>query len=137
MRPEKTCPLPNTHNRLRQTHDLWHDVLAGYPDPDEFTTKLNACVQAARSVTFVLQKEHSKSDGFAEWYEPWRARLRADPLMRWLVDARNAIEKEGDLETASEAVVTLAMGAAEQKLRTLDVPPAASALSDRGGDRRR
>lgn len=123
MRPEKTCPLPNTHNRLRQTHDLWHDVLAGYPDPDEFTTKLNACVQAARSVTFVLQKEHSKSDGFAEWYEPWRARLRADPLMRWLVDARNAIEKEGDLETASEAVVTLAMGAAEQKLRTLDVPP--------------
>ncbi len=123
MRLEKSCPLPKTHNRLRQMHELWHEAAAAYSDPDEFTTKLNACVQAARSVTFVLKKEHSKSHGFEEWYAGCEARMRNDPLMRWLVKARNAIEKEGDLETQSEAVVSLAVGAHEQVLKTMQVPP--------------
>lgn len=38
---------------------------------------------------------------FDVWYEGWRKRLRADPLMRWMVDARNKIEKEGDLQAHS------------------------------------
>lgn len=123
MRWEKTCPLPKTHTRLRQVHDLWHEAATAYPDPDEFTLKLNACVQAARTVTFVLQKEHSKSERFEAWYGAWQSRIRTDPLMRWLVEARNTIEKEGDLETHSEAVVSLAAGAYEQVLKKMQLPP--------------
>lgn len=126
MRAEKSCPLPKTHNRLRQVHDLWHEAQWSYPDVDEFTTKLNACIQAARSVTFVLQKEHSHSDGFDAWYGAWRARMRADPLMKWLVDARNEIEKEGDLESHSTALVSLVVGAQEVELTRLEVDPMAS-----------
>lgn len=123
LRLERTCPLPNSHNRLRQFHDLWHEALEAYPDADRFTTKLNACIQTGRTVTFVLQKEHSKSERFGSWYEPWREQMRADPLMRWLVNARNQIEKQGDLETSSRAIITLASGSQEQRLMSLSVPP--------------
>ncbi len=123
MRVEKSCPLPKTHNRLRQFHALWHEAAAAYPDPDDFTIKLNACIQAARSVTFVLQREHSKSEGFDEWYSTWRRKMRDDPMLRWLVEARNEIEKEGDLDTHGEASVTLAVGALEERLTTIQVPP--------------
>jgi hypothetical protein len=59
LRVERSFPLPKAHNRLRQTHDLWHEMQSADPDADEFVTKLNACLTAARSVTFVLQKELS------------------------------------------------------------------------------
>jgi hypothetical protein len=70
LRPETSCPIEKTHSRLRQTHDLWHETAAAYPDADEFVTKLNACVQAARSVTFVLQKELRHREWFEDWYGP-------------------------------------------------------------------
>lgn len=126
LRVETSCPLPKTHNRLRQTHDLWHEMQAAYPDANEFVTKLNACLTAARSVTFVLQKELSRQAWFDAWYGSWQGRMRADQHMRWLVEARNAVEKQGDLDTASVAVVSLLLTDDEQVLARLDVPPLAS-----------
>jgi len=41
---EKRCPLPTTHTRLHQVHDLWHRVAADYADPDEFVVSLNAAL---------------------------------------------------------------------------------------------
>lgn len=64
-----------------------------YADADEFVTKLNACIQAARSVTWVLQKEATHVDGFEKWYAEQQSLMRADARMRWLVGARNVIEK--------------------------------------------
>jgi len=126
LRVERSCPLPKTHNRLRQTHDLWHEMQAAYRDADEFLTKLNACLTAARSVTFVLQKELARHPWFDEWYAPWQERMRADRLMRWLVEARNAVEKQGDLDTASVALVSILLTDEEQLLKSLGVPPLAS-----------
>jgi len=126
LRVERSCPLPKTHNRLRQTHDLWHEMQTAYPDADEFLTKLNACLTAARSVTFVLQKELSHQPWFEDWYGPWQERMRADPLMRWLVEARNVVEKQGDLDAASVAVVSLLLTDDEQQLARLEVPPLAT-----------
>lgn len=103
----RDCPIPRTHARLRQAHLLWHQALDRYPDADAFCTNLNACVAALRSVTFVLQKEAKREAGFAAWYDEWRERLRMDAIMRWLVDARNRIEKEGDLDVHSTAVVSV------------------------------
>jgi hypothetical protein len=107
-RIETDCPIPKAHSRLRQTHDLWHAALDAYADVDEFVLQLNSCIQAARSVTFVLQKELKRREWFGEWYAGWQERMKADPRMRWLVRARNAIEKEGDLDTASVALVSVA-----------------------------
>jgi hypothetical protein len=94
-----------------------------YPDVDEFVVKLNACVQASRSVTWVLQKELSRAPWFKEWYAAQQGAMRADARMKWLVNARNAIEKEGDLDTRSIARVSIAATDGEQVLANLDVPP--------------
>lgn len=125
LRVEKSCPLPKTHNRLRQTHDLWHEMQRGYADADEFVLKLNACLTAARSVTFVLRKELSKRPWFDEWYAGWEDRMREDARMRWLVQARNAVEKQGDLDTCSVALVSVLLTDDEHPVSRMEVPPLA------------
>lgn len=107
---EKDCPIPATHKRLQQAHQLWHQTQEKYADPDGFCVNLNAAIQALRSVTFVLQKEKERVPNFEPWYEEWRERMKQDPAMRWLVEARNQVEKEGDLRTHSIALVSVLAG---------------------------
>lgn len=102
-----TCPTPSAHKRLEEAHRFWHRCLAGYQDPEEFRVNLNACIQALRNVTFVLQKEKRLISGFEDWYPDWQARMRADPIMQWVLKSRNRIVKEGDLETRSYAIARL------------------------------
>jgi len=142
MNPEESCPIRDTHTRLHQSHTLWHQTQREYGSPAEFCTNLNATIQALRSVTFILQKEHDAIPDFAQWYAAWQERMKSDPLMRWLVAARNRIEKQGDLETYSSARVSVLAGWEEpypiaeaevdpllstediaEKLPELEVPP--------------
>ncbi len=58
-----------------------------------------------RNVTFIHQKEKGSVPNFGDWYAGWQARLKSDPSARWLVEARNRVVKEGDLETNSTARV--------------------------------
>ena len=81
-------------------------------------------IQSLRSVTFILQSHKAKIPNFVQWYGnyvdekhgkrgEWQNRLYADPLMRWIVDARNKIEKQGDLESRSfvrAEIIELARG---------------------------
>lgn len=101
------CPTPAAHRRLDEAHRLWHRCLTGYQDPEEFRTQLNACVQALRHTTFVLQKEKGRIVNFDEWYEPWREAMKSDVIMKWINDARTTVVHRGDLETESRAVVRL------------------------------
>ena len=101
------CPTPTAHRRLDEAHRFWHECLEQYQSPEGFRANLNACIQALRNVTFVLQKEKSLIDGFQDWYAPWQDRMRSDPILRWVVNSRNRIVKEGDLETLSTARATL------------------------------
>jgi hypothetical protein len=74
-------------------------------------------------VTWVLQKEKRNFPDFDAWYGPWQAKLAADPTMRWLVAARNAIEKQGDLDTFSTARVQLLDSYLEPPVLEMDVNP--------------
>jgi hypothetical protein len=122
-RLEKSCPLPTTHTRLHQVHEQWHRVAADYADPDDFVTSLNAALVSLRSVSFMLNKEKSKVPDFDSWYEPHMQRYSTDPLMRWLKDARNFVEKQGDLDVHSQARVTLLGGPGEPPQTDIDVDP--------------
>src|ERR1700733_14353832 len=62
---------------------------------ESFGYNLNAFLSAARSVTFLLQKEYSKIDGFAEWWALERTTLAADPAARFFLELRNYSQKEG------------------------------------------
>ncbi|MCX5824091.1 MAG: SEC-C domain-containing protein [Deltaproteobacteria bacterium] len=103
----ENCPTPSAHSRLNDAHRLWHQAEANYNDPDSFRVNLNACIQTLRNVTFVLQKEKSRIPNFDGWYAGWQSTLREDNILRWLVDARNVIVKEGDLETLSRVRVAI------------------------------
>jgi hypothetical protein len=61
----------------------------------ELGFELNAFLSAARSVTFLIQKELSKVAGFAEWWAARREEMRRDEAMRFLLDLRNYSQKEG------------------------------------------
>lgn len=99
--PEDRCPIPKTHARLNQCHEMWHEALDSYASPDSFVSHLNALIQGLRTVTFVLKKELSHHDGFHQWYKRRQEAMEADKRMKWLVSARNRIEKQGDLDTHS------------------------------------
>jgi len=114
---------PGARRRLDQAHELWHRALEVYAGADDFCTAVNALIPSIRSVTFVLQKELAHRDGFDAWYENWRLRMREDPVLRWLVEARNYIEKQGDLEMRSTARVSVVAGWLPGPFLELDVPP--------------
>ena len=96
-----TCPLANVDRRLEDVHQQWHQAEAAYFDPEQFRLSIQTVIQTLRTVTFVLQNQKGIILNFDDWYGGWQARLRADALMRWMVDARNRIEKQGDLEAHS------------------------------------
>jgi hypothetical protein len=59
---------------------------------------LHACITALRSITLVLQKALAHEPRFPEWYAEVEGRLREDPEVRYLKEARNYVLKEGALQ---------------------------------------
>lgn len=63
---------------------------------------LRNLIAFGRSVTFVLQNLRSVvREEFDAWYEPHQESLKNDPLMRYFVEARNELEKQGKLSVAT------------------------------------
>jgi hypothetical protein len=109
---EAACPLAAVDRRLADAHTLWHQAEASYFDPDGFRLAVQNAIQSLRSLTFILQNHKAVIPDFVGWYGDyvdqkhgkrgkWQERMHADPLMRWMVEARNRIEKRGDLESHS------------------------------------
>lgn len=95
------CPLAAVDRRLQDAHRQWHQAETSYFEPDAFRLAIQSAIQTLRTVSFLIQSHKSLIPEFQPWYQEWQDRLRSDPLMRWMVDARNKIEKRGDLEMFS------------------------------------
>ncbi|MFF0613499.1 hypothetical protein ACFYUD_33025 [Nocardia tengchongensis] len=102
---ETDCPTRIAHKRLDEAHRWWHGCQEHYDNPRAFQQHLNACLQSLRNVTFALQKEKRGIDNFDEWYPAWQDKMRGDPVMRWLVNSRNRVVKQDDLEIESTATI--------------------------------
>ncbi|WP_321870899.1 hypothetical protein [Paraburkholderia tropica] len=88
--------------RLLDVRQLLINADATYFDAEIFRLNINNAIQTARTVTFLMQKEKNSRPGMEQWYvDHVRAPLEADTRMKWLVDSRNIIEKEGDLDVNS------------------------------------
>src|SRR5450759_5831535 len=57
-------------------------------DEPTFRSCINSFLSAARSVTFVMQKESGGSSELAEWYAEQQGKLTTNPLMRFFNDRR-------------------------------------------------
>lgn len=98
------CPIPATHDRLFEVHHWWHEIARWYHEPDPFRYSLGAFIQAARSVTFMLQTEKAVFKDFV-WYEQWVSNAKNDPILKWLLDTRNAFVHRQALATHSSLMM--------------------------------
>ena len=53
----------------------------------------------------MYRKQKNSLEGFAAWYPKWQANVVEDRVMTWIVNFRNRVVKEGDLELASSVIV--------------------------------
>lgn len=94
--------------RLRDLSRLLQNCGETYFSPDLFRQNVNQFLQTSRTVTFIIQKNKSDIRDYETWYKsniivPWSN----DEIMKWAKDARNAIEKEGDLDMFSHLNVAV------------------------------
>lgn len=68
--------------------------------------ELNAFLSAARSITFLIQKEMSKVPGFASWWDARRSEMRQDEMMRFFLELRNYSQKEGRVAILGQGSTT-------------------------------
>ena len=118
------CPIRKTHRSLVDVHVLWHQALDHYQEPEVFRANLNATIEALRNVTFKLQNEKSALAEFDVWYRPHQERLKADPVCKWVRDARTTVVHQGELSANSTAVVKLVTWRDEPLLETAVAPDA-------------
>lgn len=87
--------LQQTREQLRKVELALEDIRSG--DPGRKMPGWSNVPVWGRAVTTTLQKLRSAAPPgeFDEWYEPWRAEMEGDPLLRWIYMERNRVLKEG------------------------------------------
>lgn len=117
------CPISSAERRLEDAASFWQRAREAYFDPDDFRRNVQSSIQAFRSVTWLLQKQKDSIASFEGWYSRKQDAMRADPRLRWLVEARNRIEKQGDLETHSTFTVEHTDSWLPPEKRVFELPP--------------
>jgi hypothetical protein len=104
MRPPKELEeaLTAVVRRLAHLRANWNQALENYFHPGGFRIALQNAIATSRTVTFILQSHKAAIPDFDNWYKPFIEKFRNNPIMVWAKDARNKIEKQGDLETLSQ-----------------------------------
>lgn len=92
---------------LRKAESTLETALFGYQDlknyartnPARSFSGLKHVFIYGRSVTFVLQnlRQPLGRERFDTWYQPRQEAMKSDPMMKYFVEVRNAIEKEGEI----------------------------------------
>lgn len=70
-------------------------------DKNRRMSGLRNLIVFGRSVTFVIQNLSSIEPNFSKWYETIQSELKSDPLMKYFVDVRNNILKQGKMEVST------------------------------------
>jgi hypothetical protein len=113
------CPIPATHDRLNECHYWWHEMARNYHEPNQFRWSLGAFVQAARSVTLMLQAEKRSFQDF-QWYTRWQSKAQQEPLLQWINNTRVQIFHQSALATNSWARFTCLFKKGDPRARKRD-----------------
>ncbi len=99
--PGLETQAPQTVDRIKEATHFLQEMLIHYHEPELFRFSLNAFIQAARNITFVMQAEQNRIPLFANWYSEKQKDMRETRPLRAFVDARNTIVKRQSLEQKS------------------------------------
>jgi hypothetical protein len=104
LKAEISSVLRRAEDTLKTARHGLEDLLG--TERDRRFTGLRNLIVFGRSFTWVLQNLRSiVPDDFERWYAPEQSKMSADPLMRYFVDARNELEKQGKLSVSTHAYV--------------------------------
>lgn len=103
MNDQGECPIPDTHQKFKEAAYFLAKSAEHYHVPLEFQFNLNAFIQALRNITFILQSEPGKPEGFDSWYASKQTEMRQSDLLRRFVQARNIVVKQSSLKARSTA----------------------------------
>lgn len=92
--PLRLTSLLRVEERLTEA-EYFGRRLFDLPDATSLGYELNAFLSAARSVTFLLQKEFSAVESFEGWWLADRAKLGNDEAARFFLELRNYSQKQG------------------------------------------
>lgn len=92
---------------MGKLQSIFGKMMDEYHNPVGFIAQVDALIQAIRNFTFFLQSKKNSIDDFGAWYSPWQEAMGGNPYMRFIVDMRNSIAKQGLNATKSHALVTL------------------------------
>lgn len=98
--------------RVEETLDTAKQGLSDLVEPSRTrrNTGLRNLIAFGRSVTFVMQNLRGvHGSDFDSWYLPHQEILKTDPLMRYFVDARNELEKQGKLSVATICKINVSL----------------------------
>lgn len=103
----KLSPILAPLKRLHDMRAAWNIAAENYFDPEQFRRNLQNCLMTSRTVTFILQAQKAQIRDFDNWYGDYQEKWKSDAIMRWAVDSRNKIEKQGDLATNSQVKLSI------------------------------
>jgi hypothetical protein len=114
--PDKENYLQTAYNRLDEVHRSWHLALENYHDINGFRANINSAIQSLRNITFALQKQKDNLSGFDEWYSEWQEKMKAEPILKKLDNARRIIVHMEDLKLHSYGTATIESWLKEKEL---------------------
>jgi hypothetical protein len=118
-----TCPFPDSHRRLDDTHAEWHDALDAYFDPHKFRRTYNSFLTSVQStIDTVSRKKRIHPEG-QQILAAWEASVASDRIQRWADRARNLVVHEADLTLHSSAWTEYTDPAHDTVVKRLDVSP--------------
>ena len=95
--------MSNTEKKLQEATYFLKRMLETHNIPFEFECNLQAFISFARSITFVMQKEHSKKQDFSKWYDEKQEEMKGDEMLNFFNEARITIIHKKPLDVGSIA----------------------------------
>jgi hypothetical protein len=99
-----------TRRKIREAQYFLSMMKQAFEDDDTFSYNLSAFLSAARSITWVMQKQYARYNGFAEWYCPYQIKMPANPELDYLNTLRVEDVHKEPVPTGSTRVVTVSLG---------------------------
>lgn len=99
--------LISINRRFESIYISWNNAYNNYFNIDLFLININSAIQELRNITFLLQSNKSLYPDFDNWYSNKQDKMKKDKHLRRIIDSRNRIVKQSDLEINSIAYVSL------------------------------
>jgi len=131
MNKDERVILQEVELNMRKIRSIFSKLMDEYHRPVDFVAQADALIQALRNFTFFLQSKKNSIGNFDEWYSPWQESMRSNPYMRFIVEMRNSIVKQGINTAKSHALIVLLTDYRQTLLeRRLDVYTTTAEIRD-------